>query len=334
MISKLRGKKRHRYRSVFFMTKEVRGGGHIRKKVSSTISVPIYLSIYEDSNRKRLYDVIRAIHHNIKHQETTIELDFSRTISIYADAMLWLYAEIKNILNIHTNVQFTCKKPSNEKVSHVLHQVGIYSICKERFIPNRKYNDVIHWRTCSGTHVIAEQYDHITDNRSDLFNPDLDLFGGCAEATKNALKHAYLEQRNLSHVESNKEAWWIFSQIKDGAMCVCICDLGIGIPRTLPITKKEWLRSVIKKLGDDTSSADLILAALDKNKSRTKKDYHGNGLPKIASIVRKTGQGQLVINSNDGYVLVGKSEPRLKSYKTPIPGTIVSWTLPVSSKYE
>lgn len=333
MINRFRGKRRHRYRSMFYAFKKQRGGGG-KIRVYNQIQLPVMLAIHMEKYRSMLLTAIQSIHRSVRKGLTDIELDFSRTRKIYSDAMLWLYAEINNIQNINKDVRFSCKKPYDEKVSHVLHQIGIYRICREKFTPNKQFSDVIYWRTCAGKQVIAEEYDHLVGDQHDLFHPEIDLFGGCVEATKNARKHAYIDRRELSPVQHDETAWWIFSQIKDGNMYVSVCDLGIGIAATLPRSRAEFFFEIVKKFQGKTTSADLIAAALETSKSRTGKDYHGNGLPKIASVVQKTKQGILVIHSHDGYVEIAEGEKNFHNYKTKIPGTIVSWTLPVRTRDE
>lgn len=334
VINKFNGKKRHRYRSIFYSSKKVVYGGEVGIIACDNILLPNTLSIYTEKNRKRLLTAIQSLHKSVRNGLVKIKLDFSNTVKVYSDAMIWLYAEVDNLLNINKNLRFYCKKPHNEKVSHVLHQIGMYKMCKVKFKPKKKFNDVIYWRTCSGKHVIAEQYDYIVDNQHNLFHPDVDLFGGCAEATKNARKHAYIEPRALSAVQFDETAWWIFSQIKDGNMYVCVCDLGIGIPATLPRSRAELVRELFQKLKNETTSADLIRAALDSSKSRTKKDYHGNGLPKIASIVQETKQGSVAIHSLDGYVRINEGNYFEYNFRTRLPGTIISWKLPVRAQDE
>jgi hypothetical protein len=290
------------------------------------------LSIDDKKSRSEIIVAINRLHNLVSRGERKIKLDFSSTSKIYSTAMILIYAEVSNLINLHSDIKLSCTRPRNSKASHVLYQIGMYKKCPTRFTPKQNYGDVIHWRVCSGVDVIGKNYDIIVNHNNELFDPEVDLYGGCIEATKNVKRHAYLEERELSPVAHEKTGWWIFSQIKDGAISVCVCDLGCSIPVTLPKRRKGLFENILK-LGT-SSDHDLIQGAIGGAQSRSLESYRGNGLPKIAQVASQTAGASLAIHSRNGYLRVANGTSVGKKRKTPIQGTIISWTLPLEGRNE
>lgn len=335
MINKLKGKKRHRYRSLFFMGLRYRANSNIKKKYVNII-VPDILDLSVKTKRNSLIKVIELMHKAISRNDKYICFDFSKTKKIYSSAMLLLYAEMSNALNITERLHFSCIKPRNSKSSHVLDQIGIYRICREKFKKIKDYDDVIFWKHCSGKDVIGAAFDKVLDDDSrkklEKGHPEVDLYGGCVEATKNAKRHAYIEARSMSAVAYEKTSWWMFSQVKDGILSVNVCDLGVGIPATLPFTRKNLFNILMETLGKDSNDAKLIEGAIHGNSSRSGESYRGNGLPKIARVAQETKRASLVVYSYKGEVTITKNNTQCVVYGKPVPGTIISWCLPIGEE--
>lgn len=327
--------KRHRYRSIFYAYRKKRGDKRHRRTViqlSATIVLPECLDLFNKEFRQRLLNIVKNIHIILCNSNyTRICLDFQRTKRIYSVGMLYLYAEIKNIQNIYHRVRFSCIKSKESKVNHVLYQIGLFELCRHKFKKTKNFPDVIHWRASCGVDVISKHFDDIIDTKcNEILSVDMDIYGGCIEATKNAKVHAYLKQRKLSPVANNVTSWWAFSQVKDGYVDVAICDLGIGIAKTLPITKKK-LWEKLRFMSNDRESS-MIQGAIDFPRSRTKEKHRGNGLYRIASVAAGNQNASFAIYSGKGYAAKIRGEKKLIDYKTELPGTIVSWRLPLGGR--
>ncbi len=77
------------------------------------------------------------------------------------------------------------------------------------------------------------------------------LYDGIVEAMTNANHHAYEQIRDdgLRHEDLQKE-WWMFSQVRENRLSVSFCDLGIGIPRSLPLKRKTlWAQLLLSNPG-------------------------------------------------------------------------------------
>lgn len=325
MISRV--KDRHRYRSIFFSDQNTH---KIKTRTSLyVVKAPEAIRLGEESERKLLFKLVCRMYKKAK-KGFNICIDFTNTCSIFAHGMLYLFAEISNIYNLYRNVRITCRTSRTIKVNHVLYQIGLFKLCGHRYLPQNEYDDVVHWRSAHGVHVIGKIFDSIID--PDTYLPELpanlDLFGACVEATKNAHIHAYSDVRQLSKVAFEKTSWWIFSQIKDKSVTVAICDLGVGIPKTLPKTNRKLVATVIKFFGGKID-ARLIEAAINAPSSRTGMTHRGNGLKKIAKIAADDSRATLLIHSGRGCVQIIKGKRIVKNYKREFPGTLVAWKIPL-----
>jgi len=325
---------RHRYRSMFYAAQAEKKilalwGGPKRQGNFLLIAFPKEISI-SGRFRGETLTVIERIKECILSGERKILLDFSMTKKIIASAMIAIYAELNNIKNVYPDVCFRCRKKTCNKIRQVLTQIGIYKMCGQKcFTKKPTRSDVVHWRVCMGVGVICEQIDKvISENEISRVSQVGDIYGGCIEATKNALRHAYPEQRMGIPVAHDVSGWWCFSQVKDNNLTVVVCDLGVSIPRTLPLNFPDVLAK-LKSLGANTD-ADIIAGALKRPRSSSGESYRGNGLPKMMEVA--SVGGSLIIYSRRGTVNVFGSDIRAENYRNPLRGTIISWSLPLGGK--
>ena len=208
--------------------------------------------------------------------------------------------------------------------------------------------DVVHWRAVSGTNVDGKKYaEELMIPYSDRLSERISqpLWIGVQEAMNNVKHHAYIMPRNSNFASkvSATDRWWMFSQEKDGKLTVLICDLGAGIPRTVPKTKRESLAPVIRWMRLHKRSDGAVLSAVLKqtvlkerpsdsadSASRTGLLNRGKGFYNIVKTVRAIDGGAVVIHSNSGYWRSLKpGEQENNTYKNSIGGTIVSWQIPL-----
>lgn len=330
MINRI--KLRHRYRSIFFSKRNSKKiCKNFLKHDNSTIHIPKKISILRSPERELLFSVVRKIHKKAN-KHAKICLDFSITEKIYTEGMIYLYAEIDNILNIYKEVVIRCRKSRIRKVNHILYQIGIFRLCSHSFSPSQEYQDVVHWKKSSGFDVNGSKFDEIIghDYQATELIQRINIYGGFIEAIKNACIHAYIKQRELSPVAHKKVAWWVFSQVNKGVLFVSICDLGIGIPATVPEKFSQLIVELKKKFGILTP-ADIIKAAIERPSSRTKESYRGNGLKTIAEIAKQDNYASFSIISDKGYVYSRDKQLKKANFTSSLPGTIVSWKLPLKN---
>lgn len=264
-----------------------------------------------------------------------IILDFKNTKKAYSNGMLYLFAEISNLLNVIPHCGIRIEKARNSKINHVLNQIGLFTLCGQKFISKKKYEDVIHWRSTQGDKVSGAAFDEVLDPEAEgkALSENSEIYGAFIEAIKNAIHHAYIKNRALSPVAKDKAAWWMFSQIRNNIVDVVICDLGIGIPNTLPETNRTLYLSV-REAFKGKIDAELIVRAIQNSSTRTQQCNRGNGLKKIAQIASDTRGAHLAILSSFGMLALTNKETILQNFKKPLPGTLISWSIPLEYLYD
>lgn len=282
--------------------------------------------------RSELLTFLSALreHFREKHERVLL-IDFSRTKRFYASGTLPFYAELTRLIEYrHNSVKIRCTGPANDRASQVLEQIGIYKLCSHRSHGTPTRQDVVHWRVARG---------HLVDNticapvieafEGELATPLVDgLLGGLAEAMANAVHHAYESVRDdgLNYVDVRD--WWMFSQKKDGFLSVVFCDLGVGIPATLPI-KRPWLMQQMEKFGFPMTDANCIKEAIDDGRSQTGLPGRGHGLGNIIDVVEKVHDGIAIVASNRGYYSLKEGKENWGNYRDSLLGTLIYWHVPL-----
>lgn len=212
-------------------------------------------------------------------------------------------------------------------------QIGLFSLLGYRKKIERSFSDVIHWRYASGREVEGEKYETILgsyDGR--VAEPLLDsLYRGLSEAMTNCHHHAYINVREDGlNSKPTERTWWMFSQEKDGVLSVAFCDLGVGIPATLPQKQPSIWRTIVS-LGQAGSDSEIIAKAVESSLSRTGKAYRGKGLRQLLEAVQaaRSPDAMMMIFSNRGRYLYQNGATDLRDYADSILGTLILWRLPV-----
>ena len=119
----------------------------------------------------------------------------------------------------------------------------------------------------------------------------------------------------------------MFSQEKDGWLTVVFCDLGIGIPGTLPIKKPSlWKR--FQNFGSQLD-AHAIQEAIGESRTRTGLHHRGKGMKQLVDVVARMGSGQVTIFSNKGSFTLKSNTESIFQYKDNIFGTLINWRVPI-----
>ncbi|MDR6128026.1 hypothetical protein [Sphingomonas sp. SORGH_AS_0438] len=273
-------------------------------------------------------------------------LDFSRTRKIQADAMLVLVAEIDRASRMGLNSQtIRCKLPNggdeeSKIVCQVFEQIELLHRIGQSPLPPKHHDDdyhetVRHWRYATGTRADETSGD-VLDEHEGRVSPSLmqSVQTGLSEALVNILHHAYKADRNDGCKGYKERRWWMFTHERNGMLDVLICDLGIGISRSLPLT---WEKNFLKKLQTyfpaQSADAAAINIALLLGESSTGDIHRGKGLPQIWNATRSSSAGGVGILSGKAYVGFDSASGRdiNGSFKTSLLGTLINWTFPVDS---
>ena len=303
---------------------------------------PCNFTLASSGSRDRLLSFIKALHKMVANGKRKIWLDFSNTEKVVADGMIYLFAEISRMKKLFPKLVIKSTPPKDKIVGQVFKKIGFSNLI-DCYIPNRSESnrkDVSNWLSASGVNVYARECGNILSHYKGRIAPSLsrELFKGMSEAMTNANHHAYIGKRDdpFSYVE-NFKPWWLFSQEVDGYLTVVFCDLGIGIPETLPKNKPSLMKRLVATFGNDLNDAITIKEAVVDSVTRTHKSHRGKGLRQVVETVDECESGQMYIFSNYGcYHYKSGGKDSIYDFANSIKGTIISWkvSMPEEAKIE
>ena len=344
--------KRRRYSIIVARKRAMRRHGAKRRRLKRRLSVlrsqlrhrwieaPDYFTLEFERNRTQLVKFIAEIRNAaLSPTSLPVRIDFSPTIKMFADGTLLFAAELDRINALRPG-RVTCTWPASDVVAQVLQHVGIFEKLGQSGRCKITATDVKYWKVDSGAEVRGELAAEAMQRYKDLFPDEKQkLYRGITEAMTNTRQHAYEGERGdgFGNVLPN---WWMFSEYRDRRLIVTICDLGIGIPRSLPKDKSGLWPKVLRFLTDERlldADANRIRAAIAVGTSRTNADHRGKGLMEIRSVLDGLGGG-IRIHSNCGlYRYDAKTQEETWanfSSDTSIRGTLVLWNIPVEQRSE
>lgn len=157
---------------------------------------------------------------------------------------------------------------------------------------------------------------------------------GVTEAMLNALQHAYPEGKLRDAAVQDR--WWLTGHYHKptGNLSIMFCDLGVGIPHTLPRKHAmEYLRQLASLLpGVKADDGAMIYAGMRVGRSSTRKGNRGKGLNDLRQFIGQAGSGELRIFSRSGeywYTATDGEGYRTNSYA--VQGTLIVWTVPLKA---
>ena len=272
-----------------------------------------------------------------------VAIDFSRVTKMWPSGTLLFLAEIKRLIWITKGLRrISCRRVHDRKVNQVLHQIGFYQAIRRTSKVEPTAEDVIHWRALSGTGAEGDKAGELVETVGGRLPEALNtpMYNGLVEAMTNCKQHAYIRDRGDRLKIRGRGEWWMFAQEHLGKLSVVFCDLGIGIPNSLPLTQGAGpVRDLLARIGrmtGVTGDADFIRAAVELGRSRSGEPHRGKGLQDVVDVIDASANGALQIFSNAGCytyrVRDGKSSPDYSDFKESIMGTLIQWTVPIKAE--
>ena len=296
------------------------------------IHAPPVFDCDNNKSRSELVDFLASLRAHFRDTpDRTLLIDFSNTQRFISGGTLLFYAELTRLIEYRQQrVKVRCTVPANDRASQVLEQIGVYKLCGHRSHGTPTRHDVVHWRVARG---------HLVDNticapviesfEGQLATPLVDgLLGGLAEAMANAVHHAYDSVRDDGLTYQEVKDWWMFSQAKDGYLSVVFCDLGVGIPATIPV-KRPWLIKQMEAIGFPVNDANCIKEAINEGRSQTGLPGRGHGLGNIIDVVEKVPGGMAVVSSNRGRYDFRNGKASSANFRDSLMGTLIFWQVPL-----
>ena len=300
----------------------------------SNIQAPEVFTLGDVEARIELLKFLSKLRNLVVQKGKATRINFSGTRKMIADGTLLFTAELRRILRLSmARVPISCIGPRNQKVAQVLSQIGVFALLRYRGKVRPSLPDVVNWRFATGNGVVGNKYDDVLGAYDGILAESLSqgLYVGLVEAMTNSHHHAYIARRGDGlGIENEPRDWWMFTQERDGNLSVVFCDLGVGIPETLPRTRPSLWQSLTDRLsGRRMSDGTIIYEAILDSRSRTGASYRGRGLRQLVDVIQKVPVGKLMIFSNGGlYTCIGGIEKHF-DFKDSILGTLIIWNVPV-----
>lgn len=307
------------------------------------LKAPKRIDYYRDDNINKSNIFIKSIKDAID-KKFKVSISFEDTEYISAAAMISLLAEIELLVIRHNPIKVIYfSHPKDKKIESILKQVGFYDLLKKEKRDTPEYDDVTFWKFASG--VCSEPIE--TKRMFQEIKAEIEikaskkLYRGVIEAMANSVEHAYLDSKGQICEPEDTKRWWCFAGIKDDRLVVVICDKGVGIPKTLPMTQGSNLDLLFQllRITKRTDSA-YIKTASSLKETRTGAKHRGKGIADMKRVVDMLNSSRLTIFSNRGlYRYKGKTSPMLEAlsdFKHSVNGTIVEWNIPLikEARYE
>ena len=301
---------------------------------ANTWLAPHTFEIFNNNARSNLLNKLYDLRRRIVIKREKVCLDFSRTEKMVADGTLLFVAELRRLIKfVKGEVEIEYIPPKNDKIGQVLQQIGFCDLLGVKSPVEPKDDDVVNWRYAQGHQVEGKKYEDILAEYDGEITPALQekLFTGITEAMTNVVNHAYDLQRDDGlNINDGSKEWWMFSQEKDGFLSVAFCDLGAGIPRTLPIKHPNlWHR--ITRIGKSSDAYAIDYAVRDST-SRTMEGHRGHGLGQIVRVCQSISGAEVMIYSNHGIYTRLNTRKKLYWHSDSILGTLICWKVPLEGK--
>lgn len=295
---------------------------------------PAVFDIENENNRRPLIRFLEELREQFRHHEPKrLLIDFQGTRRFVASGTLLFYAELCRLIELRPGTQVRCTEPQNDRARQVLQQIGVYRMCQHQYRGKTTHRDVVHWRVARGHMADATKYAKaIEEHEGKLAEPLVKgIYRGLAEAMTNVCHHAYIERRDDGLEFDGSRDWWVFSQARDGFLYVALCDLGVGIPVTLPKTNPTLYSKLKAMFGIEPLDGQYLAAAIEDSRSRTGKPERGKGLGDIIRAVTGVPGGRAIVFSNRGCYTLKNGEDASGNYRDSILGTLIAWSVPIQA---
>ena len=117
-------------------------------------------------------------------------------------------------------------------------------------------------------------------------------------------------------------------------LMITFCDLGVGIPATLPklYTWERIWAAVALLPGIKPNDGQMIQAGMVIGRTQTHETNRGKGLNDLRKFIDEAGGGEMNILSGQGsYRYRGPGDELVNNFHQRINGTLIKWTVPLDN---
>ncbi len=324
------------------------------------INAPTQIDLYRRQFHRETCEFIQEIKRRAK-PGVSITLCFRNTTRITAAAALLLLAEVDSLLRVRRGLKLDCTLPPTHAkgkyqrpdytVESALAHIGFFKLIGKRARRTPSYANVKCWDHLSGStadgSLAGRLLKKIEATGTISSKARMRLYRGAFEAIANCVDHAY-----PGGVAGRENRWWMFVGVHDTDLAIIVCDLGVGIPATLPHKhSSSLLATIYDSLGlTGRSDGELIRASTWIKRTRTKEVHRGKGGADLRSLIEHYPEGNLSIYSRRGSFVAfgekshirGRRNRKLlsklaggvevsRNHDSAVHGTIIEWSLPLAA---
>lgn len=267
---------------------------------------------------KTIIAIIRSKRNDIK-----IFFDLKKVEYISVDTVMYMLAILRNLKDkSYRNISFSGNSPIDKEAKRIFEESGFLNYVNGKnikILPNSKKIQIMTGKTVDPT--IPKSICQFVNKACDTDKKfTFDLYATLVELINNTTQHAYAGN-SLFWVNE----WYLFAEETEHEILFAFMDTGEGIPRT--VDKK--LREKITLISKDDSM--FIRTALEgKQRTQTRKDNRGKGLPRVVDACINGNLSSMSIYSGHGSCKILKNNKELymcDEYKDELFGTLFTWTI-------
>jgi hypothetical protein len=303
------------------------------------VTMPTIVDLYRSKNHRLLMIALNRLRKGAP--KNGVVLDFSHTVLITASGGILIRAEVDRLVTRLGKAAIRLRLPqiiagkSNQRskiATAVLQKIGLISMLGYPDQPTEHYTNVDCWEAEQGETADGSLVDALLDKIDSVITVETRrrLYRGAVEALANVCEHAYPHRRE-DGLAIKDTRWWMFSAIMEERLVILVCDLGVGIPKTVQKTQPpSLLGKIFATFGyNATNDSKWIKTATLVKRTRTMEGYRGHGGTDLRAIVESEAGAFLSIFSNKGYFKLSQTTETLRERPDSIMGTIVEWSIKV-----
>lgn len=302
--------------------------GQVLQSQTLNVYAPAEFDLTIEPNRSTLLAFLDKILQALKDGHK-VQICFDATKKLQPSGTLYFVAIIDSILSNFPG-QLSCNYPEDEVVEQLFQHINFLQRLGKSPRKTITADNVRYWQYLGGTTVDLSGFKDLFEKISLENDTKAGLYDGFTEAITNVIQHAYSDIKDNQDVIACK--WWMFAQLRNAQLDITICDLGMGIPKSMLIKPEvsEIIMRVVARFKKRHHNA-LIEVAVESNRSRTKLAHRGKGLPDMLKFARTSEIGSFMIHSQKGFFICDpKHVERGHDYRRPITGTLIHWRIPIS----
>ncbi|TBR07402.1 MAG: hypothetical protein EPO47_11245 [Rugosibacter sp.] len=302
------------------------------------LEVPKMLDLV--SNYEETAEFVRDMRLAALRNHRNVFLDFDNTERIHPTALLLLLAETHRCRLLHGHERVVGTYPKNPALERLFVRTGFFNLLGVKsktevkplsypveYIPFQSNNRL-------DTSMPRKIREELLGDKV-VMHPKARsrLFRAITEAMINVGQHAYPAYSLKAHPVKGR--WWMAGHVNKSKneLMFTFCDLGVGIPETLPkIYTWERIRFALSLLpGVKPNDGEMIQAGMTLGRSRTREEHRGRGLNDLRSFIDIAGAGELYIFSRKGrYRYSVGGEEKVFNSEISMSGTLIKWSVPLA----